>query len=68
MSFTVFFFFSLSFLQLLLLDLFEGHLLHIKLGMGAGCGKETFERCTGWEQMRSLGMLCQLQGADHFPF
>lgn len=44
MSFTVIFFFSLSLLQLLLLDFFEDHLLHIKLGVvGMLCTRNIWE-------------------------
>lgn len=46
MSFTVLFF-PLSLLQLLLLDLFEGHLLHIKLGAGGMLWKRNI-----WEMHR----------------
>lgn len=57
MSFTVFFFFFFKAFAASVLDLFEGHLLHIKLGVGACCGKGTFVRCTCWEKTQTQCML-----------
>ena len=65
MSFTVFFF-PLSLLQLLLLDLFEHHLLCIKLGVGVHCGKRTFGRSVGREKMQALEHFCGHQRPSTF--
>lgn len=61
------FFFSLSLLQLLLLDFFEDHLLHIKSGVGGVLCRRNIWEIYRLGENANAATLHQHQQASHFP-